>query len=256
MIGEWSASFDTLPVKKLDDVMKGIQEKYEAPEFDRIISKERQAFLRNYVEAQMVSWESQNVGVSLAWFYWTMKMEGGAFAEWDFLRGVREGWIPTIPHPNNTSESVYGSCHDIADKTKDDDSIVHEFPNPLHLDDTIWMGLDITDDFVVSHAGSLNKEGTTTTTKSALDDDNKKMSVDEDDLSDDDDDKGTNRMPEDKTEPDVDAEPQQKSWFPLFALAFFCYAIWHVFFKHGGGPNFRPQRYQYTNLDAPTQLSV
>jgi hypothetical protein len=27
------------------------------------------------------------------WFYWSLKMEGGAFIEWDFLRGVREGWF-------------------------------------------------------------------------------------------------------------------------------------------------------------------
>ncbi len=40
-----------------------------APEFDRQISLERQAFLRNFVEAQMVTYESVDTGVSSGWFY-------------------------------------------------------------------------------------------------------------------------------------------------------------------------------------------
>jgi glucan 1,3-beta-glucosidase len=52
-------------------------------------------------------------------------MEGGAFIEWDFLRGVREGWFPKIKSPNVYSESVYGTCEEILDRTVDDRSIIH-----------------------------------------------------------------------------------------------------------------------------------
>lgn len=67
---------------KLDVVMAGIAENGTAAEFDRQIPPKRQAFLRNFVEAQMVSYEAKDEGVSKGWFYWTLKMEGGAFAEW------------------------------------------------------------------------------------------------------------------------------------------------------------------------------
>lgn len=46
-----------------------------APEFDRQISHERKLFLRNFVEAQMVTYEAVDQGVSSGWFYWTFKME-------------------------------------------------------------------------------------------------------------------------------------------------------------------------------------
>ena len=109
IIGEWSASFDTLVCDKLDVVMAGIAENGEysttdttfhqsyanlifsanlhdfsgtAAEFDRQIPSDRKAFLRNFVEAQMISYEAKEEGVSDGWFYWTLKMEGGAFAEW------------------------------------------------------------------------------------------------------------------------------------------------------------------------------
>ena len=55
-----------------------------AAEFNRQISPDRKKFLKNFVEAQMVAYESSadHPGVSSGWFYWTLKMEGGAFAEW------------------------------------------------------------------------------------------------------------------------------------------------------------------------------
>jgi len=158
IIGEWSASFDTLVVTKLYDVMQGISKTGEAPEYDRKISKPRQDFLRNFVEAQMVTYEARDVGISSGWFYWTLKMEGGAFAEWDFLRGVEEGWIPRIPDPSVDSQDKYGTCHAIASRTKDDMSIVNPFPDPSTLPDHNWQGVDIDDDYVVSHADSLTDD--------------------------------------------------------------------------------------------------
>ena len=215
---KWSASYDTLPVEKLNYVMQEIREEKEAPELNRKISKERRAFLRNFVEAQMVAFESKDVGASSGWFYWTMKTEGGAFAEWDFLRGVKEGWIPTIPDTSESSESVFGTCREIAQKTKDDVSIINEFPDPKHLDDSIWIGRELDDDYVVSHAGSLKVDTTKDKPNDHGDVDRKN---------------GT--------------EAKQRSWFPLFVVSFLVYGIWRVFFSNGniviGG------RAQYTNLD-------
>lgn len=157
IIGEWSASFDTLVVDKLNDVMAGIAANGTAPEFHREINPKRKAFLRNFVEAQMVTYEATSTGVSRGWFYWNFKMEGGAFAEWDFLRGLKESWIPAIPDPDTSSVDLYGTCYDIIFKTSDDESIIHEFPDPSSLDPNNWQGVAIDDDVVVSHGQSLVK---------------------------------------------------------------------------------------------------
>lgn len=158
IIGEWSSSPDTLVCDKLDDVMAEIAKTGIAAEFDRQLSPERREFLRNFVEAQMVSYEAVDSGVSSGWFYWTFKMEGGAFAEWDFGRGLREGWIPPIPPPNVASVDLYGSCYDIVLQTNDSSAILHEFPDPNSLDTHNWQGFPIDDDVVVSHGQNLVKD--------------------------------------------------------------------------------------------------
>lgn len=227
MIGEWSASYDTLVVDKLGDVMKGIEQTGIAPEFDREIPQARKDFLRNFVEAQMVAYEAQDEAVSRGWFYWTLKTEGGAFAEWDFLRGLREGWIPSIPDTNVSSTSLYGTCHDIAERTKDDMSIIHEFPVPSTVSETNWQGVDIDDDYVLSHAGSL---GNTVADKDKEPDGGVDESVE-------------GSFEHVKIE---SAEtPYLYTWFPLIAIMFFCFAIWHVFFKHTHSRH----RYQYASIN-------
>lgn len=156
LIGEWSVAVDTLPVAMLLSVMKGIAENGTAPFFDRELSTDRQDFLKNFAQAQMVAYESSQAGVSGGWFYWTAKMEGGAFAEWDYLRGVQEGWMPSIvKNSHQPSEEVYGSCYDILFRTNDSMSIVHEYPDPSTLPANNWQGVDITDDVVTSHGDSL-----------------------------------------------------------------------------------------------------
>jgi hypothetical protein len=76
---------------------------------------------------------------------------GGAFAEWDFLRGVREGWMPKIPDPTVASEDLYGSCLSIYNRTSDDyAAIVEEYPDPRTLDFLKYQGWAATDDFVLS----------------------------------------------------------------------------------------------------------
>ena len=158
IVGEWSAATDTLPVAKLDDIMKSIVVNGTAIEMDRVISRERAEFLKNFVSAQIVSYEATDKGVGGGWFFWTLKMEGGAFAEWDFLRGVKEHWIPRIAPAQINSTALYGSCYDIIFETNDNYSIIHEFPPPV--DDTSnWQGVVLDDDVVVSHGEALLKKG-------------------------------------------------------------------------------------------------
>ena len=169
MVGEWSASFDSLPNQRVTEVMEGIAQTGVAPYWDRQLSAERQDFLRHYIQAQMVTWEAAEAGTASAWFYWTLKMEGGAFAEWSFLRGVEEGWFPTpLPPPHVPSQERFGTCQDILFRTKDDMSIVHEFPDPTQ----VWTpsSVVIDDDVVLSHGDSLlrNKTSTSTTTTDTL----------------------------------------------------------------------------------------
>jgi glucan 1,3-beta-glucosidase len=160
MVGEWSAAVDVLPVERLFQVMLGIAANGTAPLLDRQLTQDRQDFLRNFVMAQMVTYEAADKGIASAWFYWTVKMEGGAFAEWDFMRGLREGWIPSpLPGPDMASVDVYGTCYDIIFRTNDSMSIIDEFPNPADIDDSNnWQGMVIDDDVVVSHGQSLIKQ--------------------------------------------------------------------------------------------------
>eukprot|EP00542_Grammatophora_oceanica_P012263 CAMPEP_0194033910 /NCGR_PEP_ID=MMETSP0009_2-20130614/6392_1 /TAXON_ID=210454 /ORGANISM="Grammatophora oceanica, Strain CCMP 410" /LENGTH=639 /DNA_ID=CAMNT_0038674641 /DNA_START=31 /DNA_END=1950 /DNA_ORIENTATION=- len=151
IIGEWSGAYDTLPTAMVPYLMKGISTFGQAPFINRTLSRERKDFLRHFVEAQMVAYEARDAGVSSGWLFWNFKMEGGAFAEWDFLRGVKEGWMPPIPEPHVASEDLYGSCYEIYNRTNDDYSlVVDEFPDPRTLDWTQWQGWDANDDFVMS----------------------------------------------------------------------------------------------------------
>jgi hypothetical protein len=76
---------------------------------------------------------------------------GGAYAEWDFLRGIQEGWMPKLPDPTVASQDLYGTCLAIYNQTDDDYSaIVDEYPDPRDLDWNQYQGWDATDDFVMS----------------------------------------------------------------------------------------------------------
>lgn len=66
--------------------------------------------------------------------------------------------MPKIPPKNTASESIFGSCYDIIFKTFDDESIIHEYPDPNSLDPNNWQGFAIDDDVVVSHGNSLKKD--------------------------------------------------------------------------------------------------
>lgn len=157
IVGEWSAAFDTLPVARLQQIMAGIQNTGVAPFWDKQFTKAEKDFLKHFVQAQMVVYESADLDISSGWFYWTAKMEGGGFAEWDFLRGLEEGWIPNpLPGVNQTSQELFGTCYDILFKTSDDSKqVIHTLPDPNHLDPSVWLGPLIDDDVVSSHGDSL-----------------------------------------------------------------------------------------------------
>ena len=157
MVGEWSVAVDTLPVSMLKSIMDTIATTGVAADFDRLISPGRQDFLRHFAEAQMVAYESADVGTTAAWFYWNFKMEGGGFAEWDYLRGIREGWLPKIPPPDTPSAQVFGTCYEILFRTNDTMEVIHEYPDPTTPG--IWIGAPIDDDVVVTHGQSLLPRG-------------------------------------------------------------------------------------------------
>eukprot|EP00934_Nitzschia_sp_Nitz4_P007610 Nitzschia sp. Nitz4//scaffold87_size112219//98155//100063//NITZ4_004089-RA/size112219-snap-gene-0.96-mRNA-1//-1//CDS//3329559414//7600//frame0 len=151
IIGEWSAAFDVLPTALTPFLMKSIAKDGVVPLLNRTLSPARMEFMRHFVEAQMVAYEAKASGVTSGWLFWNFKTEGGAFIEWDFLRGIREGWIPNIPLPTVASEDLYGSCYDIYDRTNDEyEAVVNEYPDPHTLDWSQWQGWDATDDFVLS----------------------------------------------------------------------------------------------------------
>ena len=95
---------------------------------------------------------------------------GGAFAEWDFLRGISEGWIPPIPAPHVASAELHGSCYDILFEAEDDVKEISFFRNNKkpkvnssnskyeYTYDYRWQDVIITDDIVTSHGSLLSKD--------------------------------------------------------------------------------------------------
>eukprot|EP00980_Cylindrotheca_fusiformis_P005008 scaffold1062_cov130-Cylindrotheca_fusiformis.AAC.14 len=262
IVGEWSASYDRLPVEKLKDVMKSIQEKGEALELNRTMSQDRKKFLRNFVQAQMsssfykVTYESAETRTSSGWFYWTLKTEGGAFAEWNFLLGVKQGWILNFPPKEKTSESIYGKCEEIAAKTRDDESIINEFPDPNDLPSNAWLGEEMDDDYVLSHAASLGEDEEIVTSNEIIENDDDDFNrVDDDQFYDDDetkieddDNENSETDPQNNTSQDAGKGTKKRRIrvFPLFVIGFFCYAIYRVFFSSQEHVRFR---HQYTSVD-------
>jgi hypothetical protein len=270
MIGEWSAAYDTLPVAKLQDVMRSIRDKGQALDAKRILPQVQQDFLKNFVHAQMVAYEAADyyknsqlnnnnssnnnnikedgaapAHLSRGWFYWTFQTEGGAFAEWDFLRGLEEGWIPKIPPSNVASTSLYGTCDQILFRTSDDTAaIVHEFPDPATLPKNNWQGVQITDDVVVSHGDSLLKSKTPPPPPPPQQQPPPPQQQQPSTAS-----TPPPPPPPLPDHPASGAKEIEKSvvrngigWFPYVAIAFFTFAIWRVFCR-------RRERDQYVQID-------
>jgi len=227
IVGEWSAAYDILPREMVKEIMQEIQDPktQKVARMDRTLSEERKKFLEHHVQAQMVSYENVDTGVSSGWFFYTLKMEGGAFAEWDFSRGVKEGWIPKIPDNQTNSASLFGSCHEIAAKTDDNESIVKQFPDPKSKIKT-RIGPAIDDDYVVSHAEAANTGGGTINVPDTNTNTNTNTNT-----------QIQTQAPTSKPvyTPTTNTSKKEKSkssrWFRFFALVFFGCGIWHVFLK-------------------------
>lgn len=156
IIGEWTASYDMDVAAMINVVFEEIAQTGVAPSFDREISRQERYMLQNYVEAQMVVYEGKVAGETNGWFYWNFKVEGGVFAEWDFLRGFEEGWFPKIDSAT-PAEERFGSCNDIILRTKDDLSVIHEYPDPSDLPDDLIEDRHFDDDVVTTHGLSLER---------------------------------------------------------------------------------------------------
>lgn len=156
VVGEWSAAVDVLPTELELAIMNSIAANGTAILLDRELGQDRRRFLRNFVESQMVAYEDAEVGRTSGWMFWNFKMEGSAFIEWDFLRGIEEGWIPALPSPQVSSVDIFGSCYDIAYRTNDSYALIDEYPKPQDIDWSKWQGWDIDDDFVLSDGGKNN----------------------------------------------------------------------------------------------------
>ena len=214
---------------------------------DRQLSKERRAFLEQLVKAQMVIYENAHTGVSSGWFYWTLKMEGGAFAEWDFLRGVAEGWIPELPPPHESSESAFGDCQEIVKETANDMSIVHQYPPDPETSNT-WPGPPIDDDYVLSVAAAEQprekSKPKSTPSPAPKVNDKSQPQTDDDEVDD------------EATSPPTKVVKKSSGWhwFRWLATIFICYGIWHVFLKDEYG--FGRSRTEYTPLSSATQLNI
>jgi glucan 1,3-beta-glucosidase len=75
IVGEWSGAFDVLPTAMAPYIMRTIAATGVAPMLNRTFSVERRAFLRNFCESQMVTYEAQESGMSSGWLFWNFKME-------------------------------------------------------------------------------------------------------------------------------------------------------------------------------------
>ena len=293
IVSEWNAGYDINPISKMVEVMDSIKNNGgQVVDYSRTLSKERQDFLSNFVKAQMViyetasttesessSTESLSSSISRGWFYSNIKMEGGAFAEWDFLRGIKEGWIPKLV-PNNAnvpSEEIYGTCHRIAASTKDDMSIIQPYPSPdtnnnrgsnngkspstTKTSEHDWFDVVIDDDYVLSHAasqkssssskgggsGSSSSSSATATKAQGGNSSNNSSS-------------GTlNGATVDGSNGNSSNGKSRGGLFPLTFIGFFCYGVYQVFFRQDGGMPIRNrfERFQYSEVSsAPNMLMV
>ena len=76
LYGEWSGAFDTLPSALVPVIMKTIKSTGKAPYLERQLNDQRRGFLRNFVQAQMVTYESKSIPkISSGWLFWNFKME-------------------------------------------------------------------------------------------------------------------------------------------------------------------------------------
>jgi hypothetical protein len=155
------------------------------------------------------------------------------------LRGVREGWIPTLPAQNVSSVSKFGTCEQILYETVNDKSIIHEYPDPNKVD--TWKGDPLDDDLVISmgktdseenggESSSPTKEDKETFSGYADDDDDE--TVPDSAATDDDRYNASGKAPAEK-------KKKGHGFFTLVVLGFFAYGVKRVFFSEREVPPWR-----------------
>eukprot|EP00934_Nitzschia_sp_Nitz4_P008923 Nitzschia sp. Nitz4//scaffold86_size83305//29277//31191//NITZ4_005254-RA/size83305-snap-gene-0.165-mRNA-1//-1//CDS//3329559226//8913//frame0 len=251
IVGEWSAAYDAEPVYMVDALLTEMLDKHKRGDAslrlpERDLPKDRQDFLRQFVKAQMVAYEaseSPGVGVSRGWFFWTLKTESDFFAEWNFLLGFRDGWFPALPTPEESSESVFGSCNDIMLATNIGEQIVDPIPRPNTMAEKEDPDSYVVPEGVEAPIGTTSSEAVEQKSESKESEPQEAETGEIDETADD--------MHKEAAQAEVGSFITNV--FPLICLGFFVWSIWRVFFR---GVSFARGRHQYTRLDGPTQLTV
>ena len=128
IVTEFSVAYDSMPGELLKIVLQGFRENGHAPpNGNRTLSDDRKEFMKLYAQAQMMSFEHAG---GHGWFFWSLKMENDVFMEWDFLRGLEEGWFPNLADANTHSVDLYGSCDSVVKtaSTLNASEVVHVYP--------------------------------------------------------------------------------------------------------------------------------
>lgn len=151
-VGEWTVAYDQTPSEELEDMPV------------RPMTEARKIFLRQYAEAQMVVWEQDIMDVTnydetgqvhhgvdmKGWFFWNFKMEHPAYIEWDYLEGIKQGWIPKFDGKDHNKLAAVDILHTcdalIAAAQPFYEGVVDPYP-PLYLPPDGYGGGDTSHDW-------------------------------------------------------------------------------------------------------------
>ncbi|KAJ1452410.1 glycoside hydrolase superfamily [Pelagophyceae sp. CCMP2097] len=148
-VGEWTAAYDQTPSPELQRLRP----------VSRPLDGKRFNFLRQYVLAQMMTYEATPESSKPymqgapaldvhGWFFWNFHMEADVYREWDYLRGVDEGWIPRLVTDLTIEEQFGETCESLEKEAADcTDGVVEPFP-PLKN----WVGMPCHRPSVISRA--------------------------------------------------------------------------------------------------------
>ena len=139
-VGEWTAAYDQTPSPELEKHFR---------EHPRELTPERFRFLEQFVLAQMMTYEAtpeENLkylppksvaGDFHGWFFWNFRMEETVYREWDYLRGVKEGWIPKLERGETVEEQTGTDCAQLEEEALAcTTEVVDPFPKIPH-----WKGI-------------------------------------------------------------------------------------------------------------------
>ena len=139
-VGEWTAAYDETPSPELERHFR---------HHPRALTPERFTFLHQYVLAQMMTYEASEeenlrylppksvAGDFHGWFFWNFRMELDVYREWDYLRGVKEGWIPKLERGRTVEAQTGFTCDALeAEALQCTTEVVEPFPKIKH-----WRGV-------------------------------------------------------------------------------------------------------------------